>query len=1154
MYLKELNLKGFKSFARKTALKFEPGLTIIVGPNGSGKSNIADAVMWVLGEQSPSSLRGSRMEDVIFAGSGVHKPVNCAEVELVLDNSNNNFPFSYLEISISRVVARGGESEYLLNNTPCRLTDIQEILSDAGIGRTLNSVVSQGQLEEVLSMRPEERRRYIEEAGGLLKFRRRREKSNRKLERTEDEILRVKDVLREVKRQIKPLSHQAKRFEAYKELNHQLQQAKLTLLVSRLKEVMRQREELGACLSQKRSRLDSLKEQIEGITRGIASIERDSTDWRLRESSLRDALYRLIAVHERLIAYSEKIIVPDEEEPYLLPGELEKLEGELESLEEKISSLGEENIRTNQELESALEAEEEMRKQLFECEQRLGAIARDAAICEGKIEGLKRAISQRMSGSLNPQDACYEDMDSLCLRERNLSAEYEQLEASACRIQAEIDKTTDELDSLQIKKNELLGKIRETDAKASSLLARLEILAHLNDLRWDFASAASELEKSDPTGGGLSEMLAYYLEIEEGYEAAISGFLGPWLFGMLGKDDDALKRAIEYLKEEGMGKALFFRTQRNASGKIGDIEQPCPEGLRRARDLVKAPEIFSDALDVLLGDVYMVRDLDEGLRCAEDYPNLVFLTPDADVISGGGLVKGGSNEFSEAFKEISRKRMEEQEELASRYLEKLDLLELELEALSTREADLLTEIRNLYLELGENNMEKATVSSNLAVVRERISLARGEKPEAGEGLDLQEERIEELEKALKIALQEKEREEKRAAELQKALEETRAQIRGLEKRIRQIDAETKSLSDRKAEILTKLGARDREKESAIRPLARKVSYLCDRLVNHAASKRRELETAIKNREKTAEDEYRTAADLKRSLELLSREEESLKELLHQDEVADAELKFKINQLSSEIIEGHRISVDVALRQYESDEPVSSLERRIETLASELERLGPVNPVAVNDLEALEERGRFLSEQLEDLVKSKSQLKKIIREIDSEIERKFAETFTLVDEHFRRIFSFLFPGGKAELRLTDPDDPLNTGVEIYAQPEGKKLRRISLLSGGETALTAIAFFFALFEVRPSPFYFLDEVEAALDDVNLNRFLRLVGEFKNKSQLILITHQKRSMEIADVLYGISMQGDGVSRVISQRMDRHGRESDVISPLRATSSAIA
>ncbi len=1154
MYLKELNLKGFKSFARKTVLKFEPGLTVIVGPNGSGKSNIADAVMWVLGEQSPSNLRGSRMEDVIFAGSSTHKPVNYAEVELVLDNSNNDFPLSYSEVSVSRSVVRGGESEYMLNSTPCRLADIQEILSDAGIGRTLNSVVSQGQLDEVLSMRPEERRRYIEEAGGLLKFRRRREKAARKLERTEDEILRVKDVLREVKRQIKPLSHQAKRFDAYREISQKLNKEKATLTVLRLREVLSQQETLEKMISTKRARLEWLTRQIEEISRRIETIDRESSSWRSRESSIRKAHHCLIAVHERLIAYSEKMLSEDSDDCHVLYTGLRALEDELKAIEKNIQFLNDERARINEKLKIALGFEEEKRGQMYECEEKLRGIAREVAYLEGRLEGLRRSLQPGLNGSFDPNAISSEDLNSLRIKEKNLSVEYEEIQASASRIEAELERALSELYSLRKKKSELVERIRENDSTVSSLLAKLEILSHLDDINWDFASAASELERNDSTGGGLSEMLARNIEIEEGYETAICGFLGPWLFGLKGEDEKAIIGAIEHLKKRGVGQALFFLPKYNDSDRNADVEQPCPEGLRRARDLVSAPEKFSGVLDILLGNVYVVSDIDEGFKYASRYPDFVFLTIESDVISGKGLIRGGSPEVSEAFRSLCRKRMEEREALAAAYLEELDQLELEQEALSFKEEELLTEIKTLYLELSETNAEKSVISSNLRMLREKISLASEGEHAGGNDSDARTMDVNELEQALNQLLNERKEQEQKYVELGNILKETQRTARELEGKVRGIDFEIVELEDRRSEIVRRLEAFLAEKESTLLPLKDKLFSLCEKLVNLAASKRHELESLLKEREMGANEEFNRVTELRRKVATLREEQESLKESLHKDEVSEAELKFRINQLSVELTEEHGISPDLALRQYSCDEPASLIESRISKLTSELERLGPVNPVAISDLEVLDERKRFLSEQLEDLEKGKSQLRKVIKEIDREIELRFGETFNLVDRNFREIFSLLFPGGSAELRLTDPEDVLNAGVEIFAQPEGKRLRRISLLSGGETALTAIAFFFALFKVRPSPFYFLDEVEAALDDVNLNRFLRLVKEFKNHSQLILITHQKRSMEIADVLYGVSMQGDGISRVISQRMDRSEENESNSIKVHAASQAIA
>ena len=856
MYLKSLEIRGFKSFARKTVLEFEPGVAIIVGPNGSGKSNIADAVAWVLGEQSPTSLRGSRMEDVIFAGSTSARPVSMAEVVLTLDNSNNDFALDYSEVTISRNVVRGSDSEYRLNNSSCRLLDIQELLSDAGVGRTLNSVIGQGQIDEVLACRPEERREYIEEAGGLLKFRKRREKALRRLERLDDELVRTQDVMREVRRLLRPLVRQAGRLEEYKFLMREIGEAKLRLTVERLRTMQEEWQLHQGIQGERREGLKALEERLSGRLAATRQLEQGEGGWRTEEAALREHLYRLVAFEEQL---------------------------------------------------KALFA-------LWDEKQRIAAASLPAA---ARLDDLSR------------------------LRERN----------------SELDKS----------KRELIERSRKLYAEEAELAGRdRELNAELNDAIHEVLGLEARLEVLATPAGRLDSLVAdrvrqrrdRLMELEAERER-------------LDSERDAISRAAAEARIEEVEDELGYWIEAGVTG----------------------------------GDV--------------------------------GLDK---------------------EEMKAR-----------LSGLRGLEDKVTAKLRKTENALGEVRDDIKSVEAELAAMNREMELGRQRESE----------------------------------------------LSGV------IDSSTS-------------GGPGAQRGSGCGPEEiRIVRELHLGLIGHA-QKRRELvlsrlEEGAVHVEGTA-DRLRALRD---EISVIQRERDELREQIHGDDLAHAELKVKVEQLLEKIIDEHKVPLEFALKQCPEGEQVSELEKKVEELTGRLEHIGPVNPEAVTEKDSLEERYDFLREQVADIEQGKTELRKVVRQIDREIEGKFAQTLDDVNRNFSELFSFLFPKGRAEVRLTDPDDILGSGVEILAQPEGKRLRRISLLSGGETALTAIAFFFALFRVRPSPFYFLDEVEAALDDVNLHRFLDLVREFKDESQLILITHQKRSMEIANVLYGITMQEDGISKVVSQRI---------------------
>jgi len=1143
LHLRALKIRGFKSFARKTIFEFEPGVTIIVGPNGSGKSNVADAVMWVLGEQSPSSLRGDRMEDVIFSGSASLKPVNIAEVVLTLDNSNNDFPLDYSEITISRNVVRGGDSEYRLNNTSCRLMDIQELLSDAGVGRTLNAVISQGQLDEVLSCRAEERRDYIEEAGGLLKFRRRREKAVRRLERMEDELVRTQDILREVRRQLRPLKRQAGKLERYKELTRELSLARLSLDVDRLRVLKEEWDRHQGVQSERKERLEALDGELTRQARLAAGLQDGESAWRAREGELRDGLYRLVSIHEQLKAmYSVWGEKRERERSHAAArgrSTLAEVEATNREMEERRSGL---EARAGElgSLESRLEGE------ITRLNGRMNEITRQAAGMEARLEIYAASRGEQGDAGGRRRRSREEELERLeGERERLLSA-VARLEEAAGTRQALVSSSERELEEVRERREAVVDRRRELEREEARLVTTLELLWRLDSNVWGVANTTGALLAEDPTGGGLEGMLAGNLEIEPPYEAAVMGYLGPWVYGLAARDTRAIKVAIAYLKDKGMGQSLFFRPAREGvrparegaiAGDAGMV--PAPEGVRRARDVVRAPGAFGGALDALLADAFLAPDVDAAFELAQRYPHLVFICPDGDVISGGTLIKGGSRAVSRAHLDITRRRREGMEESLAECRTFLTdaLLGIRAQDAGVREAvgrlaQARSDLDDARVELAGNSALLASCRARADSIRDEVEhLARDRSGASSAGTDPRE---------LKARL----------GRLKEEVEKVTAGLEDAEARHRKVAGEARSVEGELAALLQALeigrqaaslrsgdGGAAGERQGGAGPLrgeqADRLSELHRSLMARVERRREGVRAWIDRG--TADD--REASSKLRSLrgEIAERQREhdALREQIHGDDLSRAELKIKVEQLVEKIVDGHKVPLEFALKHHSVEIPPAELGRKVEELALELEHIGPVNPEAIVEGEALEERHDFLTGQLDDVKKAKAELRKVISRVDREIEEQFKKTMDDVNRHFKEIFSFLFPNGRAELRLTDPDDLLNTGVEIMAQPEGKKLRRISLLSGGETSLTAIALFFALFKVRPSPFYFLDEVEAALDDRNLHRFLQLVKRFREESQLILITHQKRSMEIADLLYGVTMQDDGMSRVVSQKV---------------------
>ncbi|MDD5448561.1 MAG: AAA family ATPase, partial [Actinomycetota bacterium] len=712
----------------------------------------------------------------------------------------------------------------------------------------------------------------------------------------------------------------------------------------------------------------------------------------------------------------------------------------------------------------------------------------------------------------------------------------------------EFSSALEEIKQLRTKRGELEATCEELLQEKSKLLAsradlicRLYLLSRLETRRWTFLNTISELLERDFGEGKLGEPLIHELDIDSSFEKAVMDFLGPWAFALPVKGDETVIAAIRYLKERGAGKALFFR-----EGEGNDTEftntgssLSTPPGAVPALEAVRAPARFMDALRGLLADTYIVGSLEEAFSLAHSYPRFTFLTPDGDVISGGTFLRGGSPTLDPLLLETSKRRREEMESSIEEIQVGLDEICLriervkgEIKRLDERLESAGEALSRCFEESAELHKEHSLLSGRAEVFSQELAYLEGlDLPPAPAG------------------------KESLGGKLAKLLEQE-VETRG---ELDRIKAERAPLSREEGKLREDISATERE-IAIIAQRQRKIEYLLrtpeggladgsawvsaesdvkkivgfhERLVSLADRARQKLREDLSSEFGEEGKADQSIDRLKVEILRLEEEKRALEDKIHSQELSSAEVKVKLEQVAEKITKTHGVSLEFALKTHDPSVERSELERRIEELGVKLERLGPVNPEAISQLRELEERHDFFKSQVEDLREGKLELQKVVREVDNQIKERFLEAFDEANTYFRGMFSFLFPNGKAELKLSEPDDALNSGVEIFAQPEGKRLRRLSLLSGGETSLTALAFFFALFKVRPSPFYFLDEVEAALDDINLERFLELVKEFREESQLIIITHQRKSMEIGDALYGVTMHEDGISRAVSQRI---------------------
>ncbi len=1187
MHLKSLTLKGFKSFASTTTLKFEPGITCVVGPNGSGKSNVVDAIAWVLGEQGAKSLRGGKMEDVIFAGTSTRPPLGRAEVTLTIDNSDGALPIEYTEVSITRRLFRTGDSEYEINGNPCRLLDIQELLSDSGIGREMHVIVGQGQLDTVLHAKPEERRAFIEEAAGVLKHRKRKEKALRKLEAMQANLTRLTDLTAELRRQLKPLGKQAEIARRAATIQADLRDAKLRLLaddLATLKETLQRDAADEEALRVRRERVET--EYTEAQQR-LAELEQALAIDAPVLARAQETWYRLSALEERLrsteqLAAERLRFLSQADESERVGRDPEQLEREAEAVREQEAELREaleadqvrlaEWVERRQQLErdlkeaeralvAAVKAAADRREGLAKLAGQVNALRTRAAAAQDEIARLTSALAdarERAERAIAERDAAQADSDSHDQGDAELEAQHtaarQAHEAAAARVR------------------ELSEAERAAERAVSEWNARHEALA-MGLTRKDGAGAL--LAASDGAPRVLGSVAAL-LTVEPGYEAAVAVALGTLADAVATESlDDALD-AVRWLKSKDEGRASFLV----GGGLKGDgftgaaSDRPVlPEEARWASDVVKAPDILHQAVSAVLDRIAVVPDLDTAQRLVTAYPGIRAVTMDGDLV-GPGHAAGGSTkapsviEIQAAVDEARERRAEAEQ--------RLEHLRTQLEEAREDAAQCKERVAQTATALREAEKRRHAASRRLAELagiarsmEEEVRRLEQARVRAEQARDADLAGLAELEERLRLAeavpVEEEpstaERDELAAqvAHVRQQEMETRLAVRTSEERVRALAGRADALERqaRQERIAREQAAARRLRRQrgariagAVRDAARQALERIAASLEQAAAER----DAIAQRRAVYEAEIAT---VRRQVQEYAKELERLTDAMHRDEVARAEQRMRIEQLETKAVEEFGIDPETLLAEYGPDQPVppssaelkaaeeagnpppepvpfdrAMLEKRAARGERELALLGRVNPLALEEYAALEERYRFLSEQLEDLKRTRKDLLTVVKEVDDRILQVFASAFEDTAREFEVVFSTLFPGGEGRLVLTDPDNLLTTGVEVEARPPNKKVKRLSLLSGGERSLTAIALLCAIFRARPSPFYLMDEVEAALDDVNLGRLLELMRLLQSTSQLIIITHQKRTMEIADALYGVSMRG-GVSHVISQRL---------------------
>ncbi|GAB3156945.1 chromosome segregation protein SMC [Amycolatopsis stemonae] len=1189
MHLKSLTLKGFKSFASATTLRFEPGITCVVGPNGSGKSNVLDALRWVMGTQGAKDLRGGKMEDVIFAGTAGRAPLGRAEVTLTIDNADGALPIEYAEVSITRRMFRDGASEYEINGDRCRLMDVQELLSDSGIGREMHVIVGQGQLSAILESKPEERRAFIEEAAGVLKHRKRKEQTLRKLANMQGNLDRLGDLTTELRRQLKPLGKQAEIARKAQSVQSELRDARLRLhaddLVTQRDAIAREEADEKTA----RARRAEVEQTLEVVAAEEAELESSLAEDAPLLQTAQETWYKLSALAERLRGTVRLAI---ERQRHL-------------SADVSTSTGGRDPEELLEEAERVAEQEEELNEAVMEARELLAQTVLRREDLEQRVQAAERAhwaavraIADRREGMAkltgqvealrSKNGATSDEIDrlSVSLEEAAERAEIAVEELEMAKAEGGVeesddaglmdrhDRAVEANNAAKARVEELVKAERAAEREIASEKARVEALS-IGLKRKDGAGALLGASHELP---GLLGSVAALLTVEPGYEVALAAALGPVADAVAVTGGEDALRALKYLKDTDSGRAGILLG--GPESTVDTYAWPSlPDGARWAREVVTAPAQLRPAVEQALDRLAVVRDLEAARHLVAVHPEVRAVTAEGDVFGARWAIGGSGKRESVIEVQAAVDEAGERLRTAERSLERYTA---ELEGARAEQQARREEVSQAKDALGEAKVRKARSSERLNRLQQAARQAQAEVERfTGQRAKVEQSReqalaqLAELEERLAAVAEQPVEDDPDTAERDAAAEEL-AVVRQeeMEARLAQRTAEERARSIAgKAEGLRRAAhAEQQARERAERAAAarKRGAEIANAVVNGGEIALERIEQSVQRAaaerdQVQARRQSREAAltGVRAKVRELTGELEKLTDAVHRDEVLRAEQRLRLETLEAKIAEDFGIGLTDLVQEYGPDVPVppsagemaeyeaakdrgedvtppppmpydrDTQARRAKRAEKDLSLLGKVNPLALEEFAALEERYKFLSTQLEDLKDTRKDLEAVIKQVDEKILEVFAGAYADVAREFETVFGVLFPGGEGRMVLTEPDDLLSTGVDVEARPPGKKVKRLSLLSGGEKSLVAVGMLVAIFRARPSPFYVMDEVEAALDDTNMRRLIGLLEQLRDSSQLIIITHQKPTMEIADALYGVSMQGDGITKVISQRL---------------------
>ncbi len=1181
MYLKRIEMQGFKSFADKITVEVGKGVTGIVGPNGSGKSNISDALRWVMGEMSAKSLRSGNMQDVIFNGTQKRKPLSFAEVTLILDNETGFFNSDYNELSVTRRVFRSGESEYLINGSQVRLKDIHELFMDTGLGREGYSIVGQGRIDELLSAKAENRRQVFEEAAGISKYRHRKDEAERKLEKTEDNLVRVRDVLNELEGRVGPLQRQSEKAKKYLNLREELKGIEVSASVDiidknreelvkyeellktanfdletqkknlfhaeaesdELYELLKENDERTSAL---RQTLDETKETYQSAENTIKILSNNVENYKNNILSIEAS----ILANERLEAESVSSIKE-------LEGEEEAVKNKLEEAKKELVLLEEKGVKASSDMAQKGRILEDVRIRIRENERALNEVDTKSQ----NLEILKEGIETRRF-SIEADITTSKDNERRLDREsKRLESDIEGANKLREKAQLDFDKASKLLEDITEKIEEKKDEFNRLSANAGEKQGRLKMLEEMEKALEGYQRSVKDLISAHKEGrytGKITGIVSKLINVPKEYNTAIEVALGGAMQNVVVPSEQDAKEAVNYLKANKLGRVTFLPLSSQEKKRLDNEKKVCAERgvIGIAADLVEREGYLDNTVESLLGRVVVVDNQDNAIRLAKEYKyKFKMVTLTGEVFQVGGSITGGS--LNRASSVLGRgEEIEELKKEVSR-LDKLSAkIEDEIEALLDKEEEISEEREEARVVLSEKDIalsrlvaEKTAVDNRLLEERERIGKLDSEKSDiafkiannenlkkehnaqkenARKALKMAEEELDEKQKALSAAMEEKDR----CASL---IFEKKMEVSGIEKDIDMISEKRALIIARgetlKAENLAKAENKEAINKSIIKTLE-EITVIEEEKIK-IGEKINELEASIiaQAQGKSGTDER--VGILREMIKGLNDTIYSLQNEVVRLESSKSKIDYNIENAVNRLWDEYEMTYTQAKECYVPVESISEAQKRIASLKGAIRALGNVNVDSIEEYKEVRERYDFLSGQVKDMEEGKASLEKLIREITVVMRDIFAEKFVIINKYFGEIFQELFGGGRASVSLLDKDNILESGIEIEAQPPGKKLLSINLLSGGERALTAIALLFALMKVSPSPFVVLDEIEAALDDINVYRFANYMRNRTDTTQFIVITHRRGTMESADVLYGVTMQEKGVSKLLSMSL---------------------